>query len=829
MIDRTSFDETDDFNVDQLAKTKALEACVPAPPVIMKDGKVRRRLRWRPKGMTKRRKPPPPPPSLLPLPQTSSQSQLTNTYGTTSIPSNLVPSLKLRNNFSSSCSVVSQTSRQSKKSMHSFASTETACINNKSAARRKSALLSNFTAATTGSRHSQQQLGKVATIGNEGEFIHARIHRDYQNHQQNGKGNPNSSTSTIFEAADAASEDFSGQTNKISANGNRQQQRGVSSKPPLFQRPGALGLSRNAHGNTNPNDSTSSESLSVSNISIDDSIGHGSSDNPNNTSIGSTGSATLIPVPVLSGDEVENERRVDLRIRKSSSFTSQSSKTSGNNKNGAAMLNKNMVDATAQLEDGMEPLSIHELRFDEERQDVNPLQGGIQRMKSNNSAKNKKLMTIATTMSGGYASSNLSWSSSLSSGQQHDEMRFSMSNDASKQQQGTSTSTVSSNHRNSNNKITHPSTLSNGDAQVSTPKMRTCPVDVDQGTFLEAEKNLQAIHEMASEHLRQGECAEALEVFEEILRGQLARFGPDHYRVGTALHNIGIVHMRQKDFARALTVYKEAVRIRKKTLNPLHPDVAASLAQLGVAYMEREKYRKAIGAFREALKIRRICLGNDHPKVAKILNNIGCSLFELNELEVAMVAFEEALDIQRNLLRNPIDGCPVTESSLLSIASTQSNIASIKLYCGHFDEALIDLEEALLIQQCALGDDHPLARRTQESIRWMEMSRQKTKPTAVSIDLLTQLTGDSMTSTIASSTIASSATTNKGRSIKSANADENNSTSKSRRMMLSSNMFDALLARLDLACGGWDPAEEYDNDNGSYHSGDTVSDRSSTE
>jgi tetratricopeptide (TPR) repeat protein len=530
----------------------------------------------------------------------------------------------------------------------------------------------------------------------------------------------------------------------------------------------------------------------------------------------------MIPVPVLSGDEVENERRVDLRIRKSSSFTSQSSQM-GNSTHSTSMEKKNGVHSTgtAMLEDGVEPLSIQELRFDEERQDVNPLQGGscIQRMKDNLNGKNMQLI------------SNAKDASSLLPGQHQDEIRFSMSNFASKQQQqltpDSTTSPMSSHHRNSssNNNVTHPDGTSNGDVRVTTPKVRTCPVDVDKGTFLEAEKNLQAIHEMASEHLRQGECAEALEVFEEILRGQLARFGPDHYRVGTALHNIGIVHMRQKDFVRALAVYKEAVRIRKKTLSPCHPDVAASLAQLGVAYMEREKYRKAIGAFREALKIRRICLGNDHPKVAKILNNIGCSLFELNELEVAMVAFEEALDIQRNLLRNPIDGCPVTESSLLSIASTQSNIASIKLYCGHFDEALIDLEEALLIQQCALGDDHPLARRTQESIRWMEMARQKNKPTAVSVDLLTHLTGDSMSSTIASATNALSAS--KSRSLKSTTMDEK--PTQSRRMMLSSNMFDALLARLDLACGGWDPAEELDHDNGSYHSGETESDQSSIE
>jgi tetratricopeptide (TPR) repeat protein len=254
----------------------------------------------------------------------------------------------------------------------------------------------------------------------------------------------------------------------------------------------------------------------------------------------------------------------------------------------------------------------------------------------------------------------------------------------------------------------------------------TGPVDVDDGCFLEVEKNLEAIHEMAAEHLQYGEYTEALEVFEEILRGQLARYGQDHFRVGTALHNIGIVHMKKGDFVNAAKVCKEAVRVRKIALDPFHAEVAVSLAQLGVAYMETEKHAKAITVFREALRIRRKCLGPRHPKVAKILNNIGCALYELNELEVAKVAFEEALAVQRyNLRETQSDSPAFSDQSLLSIASTVSNLGSIKLYWGQHHEAAIDLEEVLLLQQSVLGDDHPVVQKTQESLTWVEKARDR--------------------------------------------------------------------------------------------------------
>jgi hypothetical protein len=251
------------------------------------------------------------------------------------------------------------------------------------------------------------------------------------------------------------------------------------------------------------------------------------------------------------------------------------------------------------------------------------------------------------------------------------------------------------------------------------------PVDVDQGRFLEAERNLKAIHQMAAEHLSHGEYEEALEVFEEILRGQRERYGAEHYRVGTALHNIGIVHLKSKNYEKAIEVCREAVRVRKEALVPNHPDIAVSLAQLGVAHLECQQHREALIVFREALQIRRGFLGPKHPKVGKILNNIGCALYELEELDGARLAFEEALDIQRENLRS----CPAADEeehgaqsnqALLSIASTLCNLGSIKLRWGHYGDASVVLEEALLIQQSVLGDDHPAVLATIESIEHVD-------------------------------------------------------------------------------------------------------------
>mmetsp|Transcript_4037 Transcript_4037/g.9956 ORF Transcript_4037/g.9956 Transcript_4037/m.9956 type:complete len:1020 (+) Transcript_4037:595-3654(+) len=269
-----------------------------------------------------------------------------------------------------------------------------------------------------------------------------------------------------------------------------------------------------------------------------------------------------------------------------------------------------------------------------------------------------------------------------------------------------------------------------GGRSAGSPGRRSIPADIDDGTFFEAEHNLRAIHEMAQEHLIHGEYEEAADVFEEILRGQKERYGQDHYRVGTALHNLGIVYLKKGDYDKAIEICGRAVQVRKESLVPNHPDVAVSLAQLGVAHLESRHYEKALNAFQDALNIRRNFLGPRHPKCSKILNNIGCALYAMEEYEKSKLAFDEALDIQRETLRH-LPSSEGAESNgmqsnalLLSTASTLCNIGSIKLRWGEYEHALVALDEALLIQQSVLGDSHPTVKSTLESISFIEAVRE---------------------------------------------------------------------------------------------------------
>jgi len=256
------------------------------------------------------------------------------------------------------------------------------------------------------------------------------------------------------------------------------------------------------------------------------------------------------------------------------------------------------------------------------------------------------------------------------------------------------------------------------------------PEERERLRMMQSERNLKAMHDLAARHLYHKEYDEAIEVFEEILRGQQEIHGENHHRVGTALHNIATVHMRAMNFAKAIQICQKAILIRGKTLGSQHPDLAVSFSQLGIAYLEMNEHKAALRAFREALAIRRKILKRNDPRIARLLNNIGCSLFELGQLTDAEVAFEEALCAQRAIMRRAAPyylakGTNNINNLLLAIAATLCNLASIQFRWKMHDKAIVALEEALLIQQSVLGEHHCVVLKTKDSINSLEQKKNK--------------------------------------------------------------------------------------------------------
>jgi tetratricopeptide (TPR) repeat protein len=244
------------------------------------------------------------------------------------------------------------------------------------------------------------------------------------------------------------------------------------------------------------------------------------------------------------------------------------------------------------------------------------------------------------------------------------------------------------------------------------------------------ERTIKTMQTRGADLMKRRKSDEALAIFKELELLVTDFYGKDHEQLGNVWHNKAIVLTKAGRYSEAVSACNEAVRIRKKALGNQASNVAVSLSQLGIAHMESGDFPPSLRAFRAAFEIREATLGPTHPKVAKLHNNIGCVLFEIQDLKAAEISFGKALSIQREMLKsNP----PNVDQVLLSVASTQCNIGSIKLSFEQIDDALITLEDAMMVQQSVLGDKHKAVLSTKKSIehalklRDMRMKKKKTE------------------------------------------------------------------------------------------------------
>lgn len=192
-------------------------------------------------------------------------------------------------------------------------------------------------------------------------------------------------------------------------------------------------------------------------------------------------------------------------------------------------------------------------------------------------------------------------------------------------------------------------------------------------------------------------------------------------KIGAALQTLAVVYSKNGKHKEAVSLCDKAVKVKMKSLGEDHHDVAQSLAKLGIAHLECNQYNDALTAFLQALQIRRKLYGDKHPKTAKILNNIGCTFFRMKDLHGAKLAFEETLEIQQHTWRNGKDlNC---KQAMLNVADALVNVGSIQLKQRLFGQAILSIEEALLIQQSALGDEHEIVLQTISTIDYIDRKR----------------------------------------------------------------------------------------------------------
>jgi tetratricopeptide (TPR) repeat protein len=150
----------------------------------------------------------------------------------------------------------------------------------------------------------------------------------------------------------------------------------------------------------------------------------------------------------------------------------------------------------------------------------------------------------------------------------------------------------------------------------------------------------------ASTFLRsQGRHAEALPLYQRVLRIDEAVYGPDHHQVAVDLNYVGRALSVLGRHVEALSLHERALRIDEAVYGPDHPQMANDLNDVGRELSALGRHVEALPLQERALRIHEAAYGPDHPRVAVYLNDVGRELLAPGRSAEALALQERALRI----------------------------------------------------------------------------------------------------------------------------------------------------------------------------------------
>jgi tetratricopeptide (TPR) repeat protein len=134
----------------------------------------------------------------------------------------------------------------------------------------------------------------------------------------------------------------------------------------------------------------------------------------------------------------------------------------------------------------------------------------------------------------------------------------------------------------------------------------------------------------------------ALPLFEETLKHQKAKLGPEHPHTLTSMYNLADGYYAARKLDLALPLFEETLKLQKAKLGLEHPHTLMTMNNLGRAYWSTKQLDKSIPLFEETLKLTEKKLGREHPDTLIAKLNLGVNFRDAGRFKEAIPLLEEA-------------------------------------------------------------------------------------------------------------------------------------------------------------------------------------------
>ncbi|MCA9254610.1 MAG: tetratricopeptide repeat protein, partial [Phycisphaerales bacterium] len=134
-----------------------------------------------------------------------------------------------------------------------------------------------------------------------------------------------------------------------------------------------------------------------------------------------------------------------------------------------------------------------------------------------------------------------------------------------------------------------------------------------------------------------------------------------------AVNNLGSLYMAQGEFAKAAPYFREAIEVNKKRHGASHPDIATNYDNLAQALHGTNDLDASLEAYEKAIAMRRALLGDDHPDLATSLHNVAVLRYVRQELPECEAALRESLAIFKRIYGLAHNDTLTVNDSLVSV------------------------------------------------------------------------------------------------------------------------------------------------------------------
>lgn len=169
----------------------------------------------------------------------------------------------------------------------------------------------------------------------------------------------------------------------------------------------------------------------------------------------------------------------------------------------------------------------------------------------------------------------------------------------------------------------------------------------------------------------------------------------------------------------AENLFRRAITLKEAAFAGHQHEIALSWNELGIQYFARGDFDGALAAFQRSHELESLSSANNdtassNQELAMILNNIACCYFQMGRHQQAHQSLLEAQLIQHDI----VGMTAKADLDLLRLATVMCNCGYLKLALRQYEEARPLFEEALLIQQSVLDDNHRAVRDTRSNIEF---------------------------------------------------------------------------------------------------------------